>query len=180
LHPLSPLTRRPILQGASLLLLSLSLSVGAACSSAEPQSGQVSSQRSVAADPGDYAQLMSECLSARGWNARAADGGGLEVEVPVEQDDAYLRDLEACRTEFGYDRPLAPLDASGAEEILVAMEQAAECLRESGYSVPEQPSRQTSLDGLMTDRDPRWEIYADIARNQGGEAVSRAQSQCPY
>lgn len=121
---------------------------------------------------------MSRCLNEAGWAVELSPDGSIEASYPSEQRSQYLAAMQACQAEFGYDLPLPSLSPPEAEALLDQIVSAADCLRSRGFAVPEAPSRQASIDGLVSSRDPRWDIYADIPPGDQ-QADARAQCRAP-
>jgi hypothetical protein len=171
-----PIVRRVAAASASLFSLALLVtgctsSGGTAPTQTGSPTGYVSKAESDA-----YGERMVACLADAGWEATLEPDGGVSLEGPEEQAGAIDAALEACTEQLGYDRPPAPMSQEEAESYLDGLEITAQCLRDNGYSVPPQPPRSESIEGLMsTTLDPGWDPFGDVTTG-----LPDAMTTCPY
>ena len=121
---------------------------------------------------------MVACLTDRGWDVEAdpVNGGISAIEIPPSQQSAYDADYEECNTEALADLPDFTRDV--AEDFYDDLVASGECLKELGYSVPEPPSKQASVDSMLDGDiiDPLWDPYSKIA---GSGVWEDALEECP-
>lgn len=124
----------------------------------------------------DFGRLMHGCLAELGWETTVLPDGGIEgQEMQREQFEKYEEASEACREELGYNLERPPITREEAVGFIAAMDGAAQCLVDSGRSVPERPSDEVMIEGLMADGDPLWDPYESLS----SAAIPAAQAACP-
>jgi hypothetical protein len=93
---------------------------------------------------------MAQCLTGKGWSARAMPDGGLEAGgAPIDQQEQFEADFDACGEKLGYHLPRAPITVERAAEIWDDFLSAADCVAGLGYHVDEPPSRTFAIEQLQ-------------------------------
>lgn len=159
-------------RGALLVLISLSALTG--CGAGAEDDDQSKSVPVMTTE--EAQQILVACLHERGWTEAEYDpaDGGVFVELPAEQADLYRADREECREANPYATPEFTLErAKTYYDGLVA---TAECVRGLGYEVPDIPSEEVSVAGLVDDGDPQWDPF-DLVDDIHFVDV---QAECPY
>lgn len=174
---------RVIRAGPICLLVSLALAVGACAQTTEHGStlpiGNVASSTTqelaiTSTPPSDSVSLKLQlaraekaleaffyCMVDRGWElTRVGDtwlDGFESGGIPEEQWDAYQADDQECgeisgRADLG--APSVSVEEAGSlYDLFIGV---ADCVRGLGYDVPEAPSRQAFVDGLVSYPIPIW------------------------
>ncbi|HIW62414.1 MAG TPA: hypothetical protein H9881_08160 [Candidatus Stackebrandtia excrementipullorum] len=127
----------------------------------------------------EWATDMADCLTDKGWNVTAGSDGSLSAETPTEQYEQYESDREDCSAELGYDQPLPVRTAEEAEAYFDALLEAADCVRDLGYTVADPPSRQYAVEQIQQPViDLGWDPY-DAVRPLSEETIEEVFTACP-
>lgn len=147
------------------------------CGGQEPSGGPPVPVSEQAADRAEY---MADCLQEKGWEATFnRSDGSMEVGgVPQDQRAVQQADYAACYDEM----PVLEVeyDEKTAGAYYDALVKAADCLEALGYDAGERPSRQASVESLLSDaRDPLWYPYEELATSADVSEAEVAIQACP-
>jgi len=126
------------------------------------------------------ADVVYECLTAKGWEVTISWEGGIESSseaIPQAQLDRYEDDEAACWSII--DERVQSMSSDAIAEVYEAELATRDCLREQGLDVSEPPSQQQYVD---TFHGERWMAYAasDIDSVASDPAAWRRIAQaCP-
>lgn len=127
-------------------------------------------------------RAIQQCMQERGWAMELNEGdGSLLAEYPEDQASAHEEDWAECQAQF----PPTVIEVSQerAEAYYDALVEAGECLAAHGVDVPAPPSRQASVESMLSGGgviDPLWDPYATL-HEQGltSTKVADAEQHCP-
>lgn len=153
---------------ASSTLIALTLLLLVGCSS-EPGDTSPTNVNTSA----DAAEIVSQCLQDKGWNAEAGDDGGVGVAVPKEQAEKYELDEAECwaTVETPTFDDLSSADRSDFYDRLVALRG---CLLDFGLTLPPPPSFQA-----WVDMEGAWSPYIDIDPTVMQDSYEEIEAACP-
>ena len=118
----------------------------------------------------DYVTVFSACMEDKGWTVEItddADGGhGVSVNYPQEQASQYQADAEECNSMFA-----APeMDSEMASQAYERQKKISECLTAAGYSVPDLPSKETYISGML-DGTETYNVFSLVPDGDLGAAM---------
>lgn len=146
---------------ASLLLL---------CSCTSPPAG---SDSTVVNSGAEAVDMVAQCLNEAGWAASVDDDGSVNVQVPIEQAEAYE---EASATCWGSIRLPSFSETTDGERERVYTEFIAirECILDLEIQLPAAPTYQAWVDGGGS-----WAPHGDIPREELSLRFDEIMEKCP-
>lgn len=156
--------------GAILLAVLAGCTGGDGGESADPQATE------------DFGTNMARCMTEKGWNVTANTDGSWETvdSIHVSQEQQFEADVEECRDRFGYERGAPKMTQEEAEEFYDAQLDAAECLRENGYTTPEAVSKQAAVESLINGGPPLWDPYEHVVDSaDSATELEEVFEKCP-
>ncbi|WP_160158445.1 hypothetical protein [Cellulomonas sp. SLBN-39] len=101
-------------------------------------------------------------------------------EVPAEQQSAFQADFDECLAR----NPLEIVKSrESAEAFYDALVATSDCVAALGYDVDEPPSREASVESMLSGSiiDPLWSPYGALFTGTGiaRDELERVYSECP-
>lgn len=127
------------------------------------------------------AQIMVDCLRAKGWNAvpTADSPTGYELVYPADKQQQFEADRKMCRKDNGPDAP-PPISEAQATQLYDRYLAVADCVRRLGFDVEPVPERPEFVRRLIgEDRYTLWHPYNLVAQSGNGDAMSTVVRDCP-
>lgn len=161
---------------AAVLSLPVALSLGG-CGGQEPSGQQ---PVPVSEQAADRAEDMAACMQEKGWEATFnRSDGSMEVGgVPQDQRAVQQADHAECYAEM----PVLEVeyDEETAGAYYDALVEAADCLAALGFQAGERPSREASVESLLSDaHDPLWYPYEELIASASASEAEAAIEACP-
>lgn len=126
---------------------------------------------------------MQRCMAEKGWMMAIDEEGGLAIDVPVEQGEALEQADRECQEKFGYDQPPPPMTQEEAEVYYEKLLATGECVRDMGFTTPELPSRQSTIESLtQPGRLPNWNPHENLIEEISSydELIKVTEEECPF
>ena len=126
----------------------------------------------------EWAQVMHDCLTGKGWQVEIPedDPGAIEHHVPADQPRAYTQDLVDCSNEHDFSPDPPTIDAASADRAWEEYTRAASCMSDHGYDPPEPPSKERFVAEQLAGGSS-WNPHRVPA---GDEPIARAAiTACP-
>ncbi|GBD85155.1 hypothetical protein BMS3Abin02_01559 [bacterium BMS3Abin02] len=178
MHPKSD--RRPTAWVGRVAIAALVLVTVVGCTrSADRGEVQASGRTPFAPESVEAMQAIASCLRDRGFAAEVATGGGIQpgIDIPVggQEPQAMEDAFEACQSELtaaGVIEPVSRFSPTRLERLYRDYQDAAACLRDLGYDVPEAPS----LEAFIETNAAAWDPFSDVPATRSDQ--ERAYGEC--
>lgn len=130
--------------------------------------------------PMEWAQTIAECVTDKGFSAKATPDGGVAFDgVPNDQGQALDLANYECSVMYPmdprYSTPLTDQQIDYLYEYYVY--DLTPCLENEGFAVAESPSRQSFRDTYGT--QDMWSPYTDVGDGLSESAWYHIQELCP-
>lgn len=126
---------------------------------------------------------IRDCMTDAGWDVAidGLDGSLLVPEVPDTQIVQFQQNLDECIQRFPL--PALVISRENAERFYDRLVEAGSCLQSLGFSVPEPPSRDASVESMTSGNgiiDPLWDPYEPLFIGAvDSVAAAKAMVDCP-
>lgn len=126
---------------------------------------------------------IRDCMTDAGWEVEIdeLDGSLVASKVPDSQVVQLEQDLAQCAQR--YPLPELVISRENAELYYDRLVDAGECLDSLGFSVPEPPSREASVESMIGGNggiDPLWDPYEPLhVGDVDRVAAAKAMVECP-